>query len=174
MTERLHFHFSLSCPGEGNGNPLQYSCLENPRDRGAWWAAVYGVAQSRTQLKQLSSRSSPRIKSNQEMRRATCLGGGGLVTKLCPTLATPWTAACQASLFIGFPRQEYCSGLPFPSPGDLPDLGIEPMSPALQADSFPPSHQGRIASCLKLCSKGKGRMQYIAWCVSLIARFLGC
>ena len=45
-TERLHFHFSLSCIGEGNGSPLQYSCLENPRDRGAWWAAVYGVAQS--------------------------------------------------------------------------------------------------------------------------------
>ena len=57
-TERLHFHFSLSCIGEGNGNPLQYSCLENPRDREAWWAAVYGVAQSQTWLKQLSSRSS--------------------------------------------------------------------------------------------------------------------
>ena len=48
-----HFHFSLSCVGEGNGNPLQYSCLENPRDGGAWWAAVYGVAQSRTPLKRL-------------------------------------------------------------------------------------------------------------------------
>ena len=48
MTERLHFHFSPSCIGEGNGNPLQCSCLENPRDGGAWWAAVYGVAQSRT------------------------------------------------------------------------------------------------------------------------------
>ena len=59
-TERLHFHFSLSCTGEGNGNPLQCSCLENPRDRGAWWAAVYGVAQSRTQLMQLSSSSSSR------------------------------------------------------------------------------------------------------------------
>ena len=47
-TERLHFHFSLSCIGEGNGNLLQYSCLENPRDRGAWWAAIYGVGQSRT------------------------------------------------------------------------------------------------------------------------------
>ena len=57
-TERLHFHFSLSCIGEGNGNPLQRSCLENPRDRGAWWAAVYGVAQSRTRLKWLSSSSS--------------------------------------------------------------------------------------------------------------------
>ena len=58
MTEQLHFHFSLSCIGEGNGTPLQCPCLENPRDRGAWWAAVYGVAQSQTQLKQLSSSSS--------------------------------------------------------------------------------------------------------------------
>ena len=57
MTERLHFHFSLSCIGLGNGNPLQCSCLENPRDREAWWAAVYGVAHSRTQLKRLSSSS---------------------------------------------------------------------------------------------------------------------
>ena len=54
-TERLHFHFSLSWIGEGNGNPLQCSCLENPRDGGAWWAAIYGVAQSRTRLKRLSS-----------------------------------------------------------------------------------------------------------------------
>ena len=57
-TERLHFHSSLSCIGEGNGNPLQCSCLENPRDGGAWWAAVSGVAQSRTRLKRLSSSSS--------------------------------------------------------------------------------------------------------------------
>ena len=57
-TERLHFHFSLSCIGEGNGNPLQCSCLENSRDGGAWWAAIYGVAQSLTWLKQLSSSSS--------------------------------------------------------------------------------------------------------------------
>ena len=58
MTERLHFHFSFSCIGEGNGNPLQCSCLENPRDGGAWWAATYGTAQSRTRLKRLSSSSS--------------------------------------------------------------------------------------------------------------------
>ena len=51
MTERLHFHFSFSYIGEGNGNPLQCSCLENPREGGAWWAAVYGVVQSQTQLK---------------------------------------------------------------------------------------------------------------------------
>ena len=56
-TERLHFPFSLSCIGEGNGNPLQCSCLEDPRDGGAWWAAVSGVAQSRTRLKRLSSSS---------------------------------------------------------------------------------------------------------------------
>ena len=58
MTERFHFHFSLSCIGEGNGNPLQCSCLENPRDGEAWWAAFWGVAQSRTQLERLSSSSS--------------------------------------------------------------------------------------------------------------------
>ena len=56
--ERLHFHFSLSCTGEGNSNPLQCSCLENTRDGGAWWAAIYEVAQSQTRLKQLSSSSS--------------------------------------------------------------------------------------------------------------------
>ena len=55
MTERLHFHFSLSRIGEGNGNPLQCSCLENPRDGGTWWAAVSGVAQCRTRLRRLSS-----------------------------------------------------------------------------------------------------------------------
>ena len=58
MTEQLHFHFSLSCIGEENGNPLQCSCLENPRDGGAWWTAIYGVAQSWTRLKGLSSSSS--------------------------------------------------------------------------------------------------------------------
>ena len=58
MTERLHFHVSLSCIGGGNGNPLQCSCLENPRGGGAWWAAVYGVAQSQTQVNRLSSSSS--------------------------------------------------------------------------------------------------------------------
>ena len=58
LLSRLHFHLSLSCTGEGNGNPLQCSCLENPRDGGAWWAAVYGVTQSQIWLKWLSSSSS--------------------------------------------------------------------------------------------------------------------
>ena len=68
MIERLHFHFSLSCIGEGNGNPFQCSCLENTRDGGAWWAAVYGVAQSQTRLKRFSSSSSS----------WHCLGWGGV------------------------------------------------------------------------------------------------
>ena len=55
MTERLHFHFSLSCIGQGNGNLLQCSCLENPRDRGAWWAAVHGVTKSRTRPNDFTS-----------------------------------------------------------------------------------------------------------------------
>ena len=61
------FHFSLSCIGEGNGNPLQCSCLENPRNRGAWWAAVYGVAQSQTRLKRLSSSSSSRDLNSKDL-----------------------------------------------------------------------------------------------------------
>ena len=62
-TEQLHFYFSLSWIGEGNGSPLQCSCLENPRDGGAWWAAVYGVAQSQTQLKRLGRSSSSSYQS---------------------------------------------------------------------------------------------------------------
>jgi len=64
-------------------------------------------------------------------------GGGGLVTRSCSTLATPWTVARQVPLSMRFSRQEYWSGLPFPSPGHLPNPGIKPRSPALQADSFP-------------------------------------
>jgi len=74
-TERLHFHFSLSCIGEGNGNPLQCSCLKNPRDRGAWWAAIYGVAQSQTQLKQLNSNSSKPPKKEVSVNGEFCSKG---------------------------------------------------------------------------------------------------
>ena len=69
MTERLHFHFSLSCIGEGNGHPPQCSCLENPRDGGAWWASVYGVTQNRTSLKRLCSSSS----DTTEVTQHTCM-----------------------------------------------------------------------------------------------------
>ena len=67
-TERLHIHFSLSCIGEGNGNPPQCSCLENPRNGGAWWASVYGVAQSQTRLKRLSTSSSSRMLSEAQLQ----------------------------------------------------------------------------------------------------------
>ena len=69
MTERFHFHFPLSCIGEGNGNPLQCSCLENPMDGEAWQTAVHRVAQSRTQLKQISSSSSPYNKKDSMERQ---------------------------------------------------------------------------------------------------------
>ena len=133
MTERLHFHFSLSCIGEGNGNPLQCSCLENPRDRGAWWAAVYGIAQSQTRLKRLSSSSSS---------RACVLRCSSRV----PLFVTLWTIALQTPLSMRFSRQEYWSMLPFPPPGDLPHPRIKSVSltsPALAMLS----HFSRVRLC---------------------------
>ena len=94
MTERLHIHFSLSWIGEGNGNPLQCSCLENPRDGGAWWAAISGVAQSRTRLKRLSSSMCKifyrcvvkylymNIRHQKENHKARCLSPEGK-TQVC-------------------------------------------------------------------------------------------
>ena len=83
-------------------------------------------------------------------------GSGALVAKSCPTLATPRTVVCQAPLAMGFSRQEYCSGLPFPSPGDFPNPGIEPRFPALQADSLPTELGGKLImnyrfSIIKVC-----------------------
>ena len=72
-----------------------------------------------------------------------CKGCGGLFTKLCPTLETPWTVACQAPPSMGLSRQEYWSGLSFPSRVDLPDPGIKPGSPALQAESLPAELLGK-------------------------------
>ena len=82
-TERLHFHFSLSCIREGNGNPLQGSCLENPRDGEAWWAVVYGIAQNRTWLKRLSSGSSSMATGHQRYFR-------NAVSPLCRVSIRPW------------------------------------------------------------------------------------
>ena len=81
-TEHLHSHFSLSCIGEGNGNPLQCSCLENPRDWGAWWAAVYGVAQSWTRLKWLSSSSMSKVIIRAPLRAAGKIKGENLPSQL--------------------------------------------------------------------------------------------
>ena len=117
-TERLHFHFSLSCIREGNGNPFQCSCLENPRDREAWWAAVYGVAQSRTWLKRLSSSSSTaltdthrqaasaQILCSSQISSACCLEqGSSTPVSVCGRLGTrphgrQWTAGEQAELLL--------------------------------------------------------------------------
>ena len=87
MTERLHFHFSLSCTGEENGNPLQCSCLENPRDRGAWWAAVYGVAQSQTRLKRLSSSSSSNRANGTKCKQLVNVVKG-YPDSHCPSIST--------------------------------------------------------------------------------------
>ena len=98
MTERLHFHFSLSCIGEGNGNPLQCSCLENPRDEGAWWAAVYGVAQSRTRLKRLSGSSSS---SGELTEKAMALHSRTLAWKI-PWTEEPGGPQSMGSLRVGY------------------------------------------------------------------------
>ena len=78
------------------------------------------------------------------------IGGSGLVASLCSTLGTPWTVACQAPLSMRFPQQNYWSELPFPSPGDLSDPGIEPRSPALQEDSLPLARSIRAIKYLLL------------------------
>ena len=111
--------------GGGHGSPLQYSCLKNPMDRGTWRAIVHSVAKSRTHLKQLSVQFS----SVQSLSRVRLF-------------VTPWTAARQVPLSMGFFRQEYWSGLPFPSPEDLPNPGIELGSPAFKADCLPCELQG--------------------------------
>ena len=146
-------------PGEGNGNPLQYSCLGNPMDRGAWWATVHGVPKSWTQLSnwhtqgrgasnllsdllktaKLSKRSSTDITLTavfyvdfwfpwgftklwlacaQEDTTLSCFSH-------VRVFAIPWNVAHQAPLSMGFSRGEYCSGLPFPSPGDFSDPEIK-------------------------------------------------
>ena len=98
-------------PGEGNGNPLQYYCLENPMDRGAWWATVQVV----------------KSKLLHEFIMLLLLSHFSRVR----LFATPWTVVYHIPPPMGFSRQGYWSGLPFPSPEDLPDPGIKPRSPAL-------------------------------------------
>ena len=128
--------------GEGNGNPLQCSCLENPTDGEAWWTAIYGVAQSRTRLKRLSSNSSKVLQRQYSaLFKSTELRDRCVRVLICFScvrlFVTLWTVACQAPLSMGFSKQEYWSGLSFPSPGDLPNPGIEPGCPDLQANSLP-------------------------------------
>ena len=133
-------------PGGGLGNPFQFSCLENPMDRGAWRAMVHNLAKGRTQLKRLR-----RNNSNNNESSAVCLeacGIGPRVLSCVRLFVTPWTVA-PVPLSMGFPRQEYWSGLPFPPSGNLPHSGIEPAFPALQVDSLPVSHREALRACLK-------------------------
>ena len=105
-TERLHFPFSLSCIGEGNGNPLQCSCLENPRDGGAWWAVIYGVAQSQIRLKQ---RSSSR-ETEQQMSKIVASFSHGHFSSLFPTLYQyPLTSLTCHSGYFQLLSPSYCA-----------------------------------------------------------------
>ena len=117
-TERLHFRFSFSCIGEGNGNPLQRSCLENPRDGAAWWAAVW-VAQSQTRLKRLSSSSSK--------RNPYILRNGSLWPHLYPTILSPdcgWLILTQPSwAYQGLSPETSDND---EEPWNLVKIGVEP------------------------------------------------
>ena len=127
-TERLHFHFSLSCIGEGSGNPLQCSCLENLRDGGAWWGAIYGVTQSQTQLKRLSSSSSYRTRHQgdpggmeETLSSSTkCVPTCHLLCcakslQSCPTLCDPMGHSPPGSSVHGFLQARVVEGAAVPS-----------------------------------------------------------
>ena len=136
-TERLHFHFSRSCIGEGNGNPLQCSCLENPRDRGAWWAAVYGVTQTRTRLKWLSISSS--ILYICMLRHFSHVW----------LFATQWTIACQVPVHWIL-QKRVLEWTVMSSSRDLTDPGIETVSltsPTLAGGSLPLAPPGKPILC---------------------------
>ena len=156
--------FSLSCIGEGYGNPLQCSFLENPRGSRAWWAAVYGAAQSQTQLKRLRSSSSiwkkqlflkspslPRDRSskrnsivinsllgsfnNQEILRLT--KGELEIPQACPTLCDPMDCSLPVSSVHGILQARVLEWVTISFSRDLPNPGLKPGSPTLQADALP-------------------------------------
>ena len=130
-------------PGEGNGNPLQYPCLENSMDGGAWSATVHGVTKSPTRLNNFNFTLEGKTELENSKLSVSSPSFFHLVCVLSHSVlsnfATPWTVAFQAPLSMGFFRQECWSGLPFPPPGDLPDTRVEPTSP-VWAGGFPPRH----------------------------------
>ena len=138
ISNTLFFHVCFPFPSDlipipTGGHPLQ---------KRRQWDRV-GSLSSESQLATQSSQSTPvSVQQANEFRSHGSNGGGGLVSKLCPTLVTPQTVARQAPLSMGFSRQENWSRLPFPSPGDLSYPVIEPGSPAMQADSLPTELQG--------------------------------
>ena len=152
---------SLSCIGEGNGNPLQCSCLENPRDKGDWWTALYGVTQSRTRLKRLSSSSSDYglFTCSASYCGSLCFWRkwstylicqtyvykvvhvwkcvNVLVTQLCWLFVTPWTVACLAPLYMGILQPRILEYAAIPVSRGISWPRDWTGSPALQADSLP-------------------------------------
>ena len=167
----LIFQFYISLEfigGEGNGNPFQYSCLENSSNRGAWWTAVHGIAQSQTRLKWLSS-SSSRVPlqycisfyCTAKWISFTYTYISSLMQKQKPLsciwlFATPRTVACQAPLSMDFSRPEYWSGWLFCSLVDLPNPKIEPRSPTLQADSLLSEPPGKPLNLFKIYHHNHG------------------
>ena len=127
-------------PGDRNGNPVQYSCLKNPIDRGAWKATVHGVAKlDRTEWLSTQTRWKKEGEETDNFEFSSSVLPSKVKLKLFSRVGlfvTPWTVADQAPPSMEFSRQGYWSGLPFPSPGALPDPGMEPRSPALQADTL--------------------------------------
>ena len=130
-------------PGVGNDNPLQYSCLENPMDRGTWWATVYGVTNNQTRLNRLRGSGAGTLGVPLEGTRRV----GGLLG-VAGRLSGPRTVAHQVPLSMGLPRQEYWSRLLCPSPGDLPNPGC------LHVHSYP---QFYIFIVLFIISISEGR-----------------
>ena len=106
-------------PGEGNGNPLQYSCLENPMDGGAWWATVHGVAKSQTRLSDFTAQVQFMLWNMPSVLFCSVKS-----LSRVRLFATPWTVAHQAFLSMEFSRKEYWSGLSYTSPADLPNNDI--------------------------------------------------
>ena len=128
------------CTGEGNGSPLLYPCLGNPVDRGAWWAAVHGVAQSRTRLKCLSSSSSMHTYTHKHTHIHIHVCTHSL--HLCLILCNPMDWARQAPLSMAFPRWEYWSGVPILPWGDLLYQGSNPRLLHCRQILYHLSHQG--------------------------------
>ena len=120
----------LNCRHQGPSRPIESGSL-NLGPGTPHFRTPSGTSQAQQSLRHPKHYVSTKSLS----QRGLITPGGGLVTKSCLTLATPWTVTCQAPLSMGSSRQEYLSGLPFPPPGNLPDPGIEPRSPALQADT---------------------------------------
>ena len=144
----------LNCRHQGPSRPIESGSL-NLGPGTPHFRTPSGTSQAQQSLRHPKHYVSTKSLS----QRGLITPGGGLVTKSCLTLATPWTVTCQAPLSMGSSRQEYLSGLPFPPPGNLPDPGIEPRSPALQADYLPTElpekpliilNSGQFYQCTKL------------------------